>query len=229
MQPGPGMDNQANRLPAHELVYRRIREMILFGELGPGQAVTIQGLAAGIGAGMTPVREAIRRLIAEGALEFLGNRRVSLPRLSLAQLDEISVARQALEPELARRAAPRMRPRDIDELRAIDDALNHAIERGDVAGYLRHNCRFHSALYRHSGARILTQISQTLWLRVGPSLRVVCGVYGTANLPDKHDEAITGLRNQDPEAVARAIADDIEQGHAQIRRSLLEASAGEFD
>ena len=223
------MDAKPRKLPTHELVYRRLREKILFGEFAPGQAVTIQGLVEELGAGMTPVREAIRRLTAEGALEFLGNRRVSLPRLSPAQLDEIAFARNAIEPQLARLATPRMTARDIDALRRIDDALNLAIDRGDVPGYLRHNCRFHTELYARSGARVLLQIANALWLRVGPSLRVVCGRYGTSNLPDMHDEALDALRRGDAEAVARAIARDIAQGHDQIRLSLQEGMAGESD
>jgi len=218
-----------HKLPTHELVYRRIREMILFGEFAPGQAVTIQGLVAELGAGMTPVREAIRRLTAEGALEFRGNRRVSLPEITLAQLDEISHARQAIEPHLARLAARNVRPKDIDALRQIDDALNLAIARGDVMGYLKHNCRFHTTLYQHADARILMQITNSLWLKVGPSLRVVCGRYGTANLPDMHDEALDGMRQKDPDAVARAIAEDIHQGHEQIRLSLREPEMSETD
>ncbi|MDH5797807.1 MAG: GntR family transcriptional regulator, partial [Paracoccaceae bacterium] len=67
--------------------------MILFGDLAPGQAVTIKGLCEDVGAGMTPVREAIRRLTAEGALDFLGNRRVCVPELTLSQLDELAFAR----------------------------------------------------------------------------------------------------------------------------------------
>ena len=54
------------RQPAHERIYRQLRDLVLYGDLAPGQAVTIQGLTARLGAGMTPVREAIRRLIAEG-------------------------------------------------------------------------------------------------------------------------------------------------------------------
>ena len=57
-------------LPTHELVYRQLRDMVLFGELLPGQAVTIQGLIQHLSAGMTPVREALRRLIAEVRLNF---------------------------------------------------------------------------------------------------------------------------------------------------------------
>ncbi|MEE3072583.1 MAG: GntR family transcriptional regulator, partial [Pseudomonadota bacterium] len=53
-------------VPAHQIAYQTLREKILFGELAPGQAVTILGLTEQLGAGMTPVREAIRRLTAAG-------------------------------------------------------------------------------------------------------------------------------------------------------------------
>jgi DNA-binding GntR family transcriptional regulator len=92
-------------LPAHETVYRALRELILFGELTPGSAVTIQGLVDTLGAGMTPVREAIRRLTAEGALVFQGNRRVCVPVLTQANLDELAYARAAIERQLVYLAA----------------------------------------------------------------------------------------------------------------------------
>ena len=56
------------KIPTHEVTYARLRDMILFGLLEPGAPVTIQGLINDLGAGMTPVREALRRLAAEGAL-----------------------------------------------------------------------------------------------------------------------------------------------------------------
>ena len=84
-------------LPAHERVYRRLRTMVLFGELEPGQAVTIQGLTDQLGVGMTPVREALRRLIAEGALAFQDNRRICVPVLDAAAVEQLGLARAALE------------------------------------------------------------------------------------------------------------------------------------
>jgi DNA-binding GntR family transcriptional regulator len=63
------MPDDARKIPSHEVTYAQLRDMVLFGVLEPGQPVTIQGLIADLGAGMTPVREAIRRLTAEGALE----------------------------------------------------------------------------------------------------------------------------------------------------------------
>jgi len=214
------LDQAFEKLPAHELVYRSIREMILFGELAPGQSVTIQGLVSVLGAGMTPVREAIRRLTAEGALELFGNRRVHVPTLTLPQIDELYFARQALEPRLACLAAERITPSDIMQLDLIDQSLNAAIERGDVRAYLEQNHRFHFTLYQRSEAKILLSICNALWLRAGPSLRVVCGKFGTYNLPDMHEEALAALRAGDPEAVARAIEGDLLQGGDQIRLSL---------
>ena len=81
---GTVMDIESRKIPSHEVTYARLRDMILFGKLEPGAAVTIQGLVADLEAGMTPVREAIRRLCAEGALEAQGNRRVCVPIMSMA-------------------------------------------------------------------------------------------------------------------------------------------------
>ena len=87
------MDADSRKIPSHEVTYARLRDMILFGHLAPGAPVTIQGLIADLGAGMTPVREAIRRLTAEGALLPQGNRRVAVPQLSAEPLEHVAFAR----------------------------------------------------------------------------------------------------------------------------------------
>jgi DNA-binding GntR family transcriptional regulator len=119
-------------LPTHELVYRQLRDMILFGELVPGQAVTMQGLTASLGAGMTPVREALRRLIAEGALTAQGNRRISVPKLTPANVDELIFARQAIDAQLVFRATDNITALDMQALADADIALDAAIIRGDI-------------------------------------------------------------------------------------------------
>ncbi|MHA6267003.1 GntR family transcriptional regulator [Aliiroseovarius sp. CAU 1755] len=209
------------KLPDHQRVYRKLREMILFGELAPGQPVTIQGLVGTLGVGMTPVREAIRRLTSEGALVFKGNRRVSVPEPDMAQWDEIAFARLCIEPELARKATIKITSDALARLADYDDHLNAAIDRGDVRGYLENNYRFHAFLYDQAETEVLSSIANMLWLRAGPSLRVVLGRYGTANLPDKHAEAMEAIKAGDADAVAAAIRGDIEQGIAQVRETLM--------
>lgn len=207
-------------LPTHEVVYRRLRDMILFGELAPGQPVTIQGLVERLEVGMTPVREALRRLIAEGALVFQGNRRITVPVLDAAAVEELTLARVALEPQLARRAAQRCSDDGVARLRATDARLDAAIGKGDVTGYLVENHQFHTELNEIAGAPILTDLVEGLWLRFGPSLRVVCGQFGTRNLPDLHKAILDALEAGDAEAAAEAMEQDVRQGMEQIAAAL---------
>ena len=212
-----GDDTSGPRLPAHELIYRRLREQILFGEIAPGQPVTIQGLTERLDAGMTPVREAIRRLTAEGALQFQGNRRVIVPLLSVENISEIIFARQWLESHLGLRATERATPEDLAELTQLDDDLDAAIANGDLQGYLEFNYRFHAKIYDLADAPILAAMAEGLWLRFGPSLRVVCGRLGTQNLPDRHKELLECMRTGDAEGAARACREDMLQGMEQVR------------
>lgn len=202
--------------PAHEQVYRSLRDMILFGDLAPGQPVTIQGLSATLDCGITPVREAIRRLTSEGALMFQGNRRVSVPALTPASLAEVTFLRKAIEPELARRAAQRAQPADVARLQATDQALDVAISNGDIRGYLMGNYQFHHQLYALASAPILAETADRLWLRFGPSMRVVCGRLGTGSLHDWHKDILEGLQNNAPEPAAQATLRDLEQGVQQL-------------
>jgi DNA-binding GntR family transcriptional regulator len=69
-------------------------------------------------------------------------------------------------------------------------------------------------------APILTALVEGLWLRFGPSLRMVCGQVGTRNLPDRHKELLAALRDKDVEAAAQAIAEDVVQGMRLIADDL---------
>lgn len=209
-------------LPVHEQVYRRLRDSVLFGELAPGQAVTIQGLAEKHDAGMTPIREAIRRLTAEGALVNQGNRRVCVPELTVGNVNELIFARQAIEPQLVLRACELVTDRNLDQLECIDADLDAAIARGDLRAYLELNYRFHTEIYACANAPILRAIADGLWLRYGPSLRVVCGRLGTQNLPDQHKAALKAMRAGDAQAAASAMQNDAIQGMEQVRRAIAE-------
>lgn len=206
------------KIPSHEHTYGRVRDLVLFGALAPGQAVTIQGLCATLDAGMTPVREAIRRLSAEGALTAQGNRRISVPQLTPGELDEIAHARLAIEPRLAELAAPRLDAAARARLAAIDAALDAAIAAGDVPAYLCANHSFHFTLYEAAGAEVLIRLARMLWLRIAPSLRVVCA--GAAGMPDRHRDALAALEAGDTPRLAQAIRADIAEGMAHVRSAL---------
>ncbi|MDA7423599.1 GntR family transcriptional regulator [Thalassococcus lentus] len=209
--------------PVHEQVYQRFRDMLLFGELEPGQPVTIQGLVDLLGAGMTPVREALRRLTAEGALEAQGNRRIVVPQLSQSDVLELTQARIALEVPLVGTACTKATPKAIAHLQAIDERLDTAIQRGDIRQYLVENHAFHAALYDLADAAIFKALIDSLWLRFGPSLRMVCGQVGTRNVPDQHKVLLEALASGQQEVAMQAIREDVEQGMALISAAIEKA------
>ena len=172
---------------------------------------------------MTPVREAIRRLTAEGALLPQGNRRVAVPQLSAEMLEQVAFARLAIEPKLAELAGPRLTLAQIDRLDAIDAAVNRAIEGGKLPDYLAANHAFHFALYEVAEAPVLIDLARSLWLRAGPSLRAVIDRYGRDAAPDLHREALAAMRAGDATALSDAIRRDIQQGIDHVRQALSEA------
>ena len=218
-QTGASMTEE-RKIPTHEVTYARLRDMILYGVVQPGQAVTIQGLINDLDVGMTPVREAIRRLTAEGALLPQGNRRVTVPRLTGALLDQIAFARLTIEPKLAELAAAHVTPALMSRLRQLDAPIYTAIRAHDVQAYLQNNHAFHFALYEASGAAVLVDMARSLWLRFGPSLRVVVDRGGALALPDLHEEALAAMERGDAAGLAQAMQRDIAQGVDQVRLAL---------
>lgn len=225
MQQSPTI-GPAGKLPEHEATYRRLRDMMIFGLLAPGQKVTLQGITAELQTGMTPVREAIRRLTTEGALTLHENRRISVPVLSLPQINELAFARQAIEPKLAEMALFKMSDKDIDALAEIDAGIDRAIGAGDVQGYLAGNYAFHFMIYEAADAAILLSLTGSLWLRFGPSLRVMIESGGSIGR-DRHKDALAAMRAGDSTALRAAIKADILQGLDRLR-IVAERAAGDL-
>lgn len=196
----------------HETVYRQLRERIFFGGFLPGGAVTLRGLAEELGVSPMPVREAVRRLIAERALTMQDNRRVLVPAMTREKFEQVLFARQALEPELAARALPRLSAASIDVIAEIDRGIDQSMLNGDVDAYMRGNFRFHFALYEHADADTLQALVESIWLQFGPFMRMAYGCIGTSKLEDHHQAALEAIRRSDEAALRAAIIADVRQG-----------------
>lgn len=212
---------QGERETAHERVYRELRAAIVTGRFVPGRPVTLRGVAAELGVSPMPVREALRQLVAERALVMFGNRRVAVPSMSPARFAELCLARTLLEPELATLALPRMVKADVDAMVAIDTEIDRALARGDTEGYMRQNYAFHFRLYRAGGSTVLLPMVESLWLQVGPFLRMVVGRLGTGHVVDHHQAAIRAIRARDEAALREAIRGDVLDGQEIIGRDVL--------
>ena len=112
---------------AHDRVYRTLRTRIMHGEIAPGEALTPRGIGHEFDVSMTPAREAVRRLVAEGALFLSSSGRVSTPELSNERIEELAALRSLLEVELSSRALPRAHMALIDRLQRNVDSSTHFI------------------------------------------------------------------------------------------------------
>ena len=120
---------------AHDYVYRGLRTKIMHGEVLPATSMTLRGIGQDYSVSMTPAREAVRRLIAEGALMLSPSGRVSTAELNNDRIEELAVMRSLIEVELASRALPRAHIALIDRLKTMNASVSQAIASHDPVAY----------------------------------------------------------------------------------------------
>ena len=199
-------------LSSHEAVYRALRVSIMHGELEPGQSVTIRGLASNFGVSMTPAREAVRRLSAEGALSISSTGRVATPELSNERIEELASIRALLEPELASRALPRAHLNLLERLSNINSLIDQAIVKDDAVDYIRRNLEFHRTLYLRAQAPAMLALVETVWLQLGPTMRSLYSQLQRREASHNHRLAIAALKVGDEPSLKLAIRADVTQG-----------------
>lgn len=197
---------------AHERLYRSLRAQVMHGEIAPGQALTLRGLAKTFGVSMTPAREAVRRLVAEGALSLSSSGRVATPELSPERIEELSAIRALLEPELAARALPRAHFALIERLTAINALNVDAAARRDAVAYVRTNLEFHRTLYLRAQTPAMLALTETVWLQLGPTMRAVYARLDRRESPSQHRMILAALRAGDEPGLRLAVRTDVTQG-----------------
>ena len=197
---------------AHERVYRALRQQVLHGELSRGQALTIRGIAQQFDVSMTPAREAVRRLAAEGAFTMSASGRVSTPILAPERIEELAAVRALLEPEMASRALPRAHFALIDRLAAINALNQDAVINQDAVAYVRSNLEFHRTLYLRAQTPAMLAMIETVWLQLGPSMREMYQKIRRREMPQHHRLILAALRAGDEPGLRLAVRTDVTQG-----------------
>ena len=201
--------------------YQRLRTALMSGGLLPEQALTVRDVADEYGVSLTPVREAIQRLVAERALTVVNARTIRVPRLDVETYREILKIRLELEPMAARTAALRMDNAEMDRIDGVVAAHVAAIRAGNAHETLSANTEFHLSIYRASQESVLVGIIESLYLRVGPTLNLLFPRYcGSLTGHETHLQAVGALRRRDGDALATAIREDLTEG-AQFLIRLL--------
>ena len=197
---------------AHERVFRTLRQQVMHGELAPGLTMTLRGLASSFGVSMTPAREAVRRLVAEGAFTMSSSGRISTPELTPERIEELAAIRAMLEPEMAARALPRAHFALIDRLSAINGLNQEAVMTQDAVAYLRTNLEFHRTLYLRAQTPAMLALCETVWLQLGPTMRAVYQKLQRREVSQYHRVILAALRAGDEPGLRLAVRTDVTQG-----------------
>lgn len=206
-------------------VLSRLRRNIMLGRIEPGQSLTIRGLAEELDVSAMPVREALRQLVAERAVELQDNRRVRIPPMTIERFNDLIAARVVLEAEAAERAIPYVTEAIIAEMVELDAAIARAEAARDYDVWIGANFAFHARLYSAVPQSTFLPLIESLWLQVGPFLRRAIVSSDTHYAVDRHQEALTALRGRDTMALRIAIEADIRDGISHIGSTLIRSEA----
>lgn len=197
---------------AHDRVYRHLRLRIMHGDIPPGQALTLRGIGKEYEVSMTPARESVRRLAAEGALSMSNSGRISTPLLSNERIEELAALRALIEVELASRALPRAHLALIERLQNINAKVAEAVAHRDAVNYIRTNLEFHRTLYLRAQAPAMLAMAETVWLQMGPTMCALYGRLRRTEPPHFHRLIIAALRAGDEPGLRLAVRSDVTQG-----------------
>jgi len=191
-------------------VYESLREALTTGRFAPGQKVTFRYVAGVLGVSLTPVREALRRLVAEGAFEMNPNRSVRVPLMTRDKVLELRDIRSSLEGLAAAKAAQVATRDQIANLRRIAREIMIARNRGDAATDRQKLREFHFAVYAAAGQPTLLRLIEGLWLQTGPYMNLLYPDFvSSPRGPAGRQRLIEALQTRDSLAARREMENDI--------------------
>lgn len=204
------------------LAYERIKIKLIMLDIRPGSPINDVALAAELGVGRTPVREALKRLETDHLVVSYSRRGTFATVVDVTELGAISDLRQLLEPHAARRAAENATPALRIELREKTDEVRHLdVADGDRNNFIRQDMGVHRLIYRASGNAHLEDV---LIRYDNLATRIWCLVID--KLPDlaehirEHAPLLEAIADGKGEAAARLALDHVTGFERAIRRVL---------
>ncbi len=204
-----------------DIAYDALRDRVLSGALPPGTRIDQDAEAERLNASRMPVREALRRLEAEGLVEIVRHRGAVVRPLSIDDLEDLYVMRLALEGAAGRLGAEQIADHDLDAMRQLLPAMEEVVSRGDPVAWLDLDWAFHETLYRAARRPRL--------LRTIHGLRQEARRYRTVGLSlprvleislREHRAMIDACDRRDGEEVESLIRNALERTRGELRHLL---------
>lgn len=220
----------ARRQTLSDQVYGTLSEMLLSGALRPHDRLSLRDLAERLEVSMMPVREAVSRLAASGALDVSPKRAVMVPLMTAAEFADLTMVRMVNEGHAARLATLHASKTERAGIVALAERFEEVLDRAyGSATAVAANKDLHFALYRAAGSPALLEVITMLWLKAGPIINFDIGV--SAGVPreeemsrsrshhsrEHHRKLCDALCTGDGDAAAHAISEDIRVASDLIR------------
>jgi DNA-binding GntR family transcriptional regulator len=203
----------------NDRVYHELKNSIMSGRFKPGATLTLRTVSDALGTSMTPVRDAMRRLVSERALEVKPSRKIALPVLSVEQFLELRRIRMMLEGEAVALAAERITPRQFAACKALLKKLD-ALDAHRAREFWSLNHKFHFSIYEAAESPLLLSIIEMLWLQIGPLLTRIAVTRAVQDAHDPHALLIDALERRDPVAARQALVSDLTQSTERVLEEL---------
>lgn len=198
--------------PVNVAVYQRLRDHLMRGDYTAGTVLGIQELADAFGTSAMPVREALRRLAAQRALEPMKSRSMRVPILSVEHLQDIRRARVLVEGAATAWAVERMDAAQLAVLRRLAGRIGQSLARPDaLSEWVKSNQSFHFMIYRACGSESLLAMIESLWLQSGPCLRAARALMRPDERPpmELHAVIVEAIERRDAQGARDALERDI--------------------
>jgi len=191
-----------------ERAYTELRERILSGAYSPGFRLVIDSLAGELGVSSLPIREAIRRLEAEGLVVFRPNAGAHVAPADPALFDEMVTTLAILEGYATALAAPELTAVDIEELEKINARMVACMDQLDALGFGRANREFHLLIYERCPNEYIVELLRDTERRLDAIRRTVFTQipYRGRRSIEEHEQIIQLLRDRAPTARIEAAA-----------------------
>lgn len=197
-----------------EMVYSRLEEEILTGELASGISLGEIALSSRLGVSRTPVRGALHRLAEEGLVEIVPNKGATVIGINTADLVDIYRLRERLEGLASSLAAERISNEELLKLEETVELADFYIRRNDTEHMKELDTVFHSIIYRASGSRFLSRTLSELHRKIKAYRKRSLSVPGRlTNSEKEHREILEAIKARDAKR-----ADELTSLH--VRRAL---------
>lgn len=203
------------------LLAEELKTAIITGKLVPGERLSEEKLASSLNVGQVPLREALRRLEAEGYITFLSNQEVVVSKPTMEDLQEYYTIASVLEGLAARLAVERAQPDELSRLRELHQLLKEAYQKRDLSRYYEANSNFHHFIAEIARNERLYRLIERMRQEIQKT-RIL-----SLHLPQRldysmreHDQILDAFLKKNPELAEATVVKHLENQMGALKKML---------